>query len=135
MDIEKVRSFFAGDRFAQKAGIEIIDAQPGYSKCRMEITNDHLNAANVVQGGAIFTLADLAFAVASNSRGQLALGISANISFITGRSTGYLYAEAFELSEPKKLGNYEVKIIDEEGTLIALFNGVAYRKNQQVSFE
>lgn len=135
MDLEKVHSFFVNDRFAQKAGVEIIDAEPGYSRCQMKITEDHLNAANVVQGGAIFTLADLAFAIAANSRGQLALAINVNISFIAGRSSGYLYAEATEMSDPKKLGNYEVKVTDEEGSLIALFNGVAYRKSQQVSFE
>ena len=84
----------------------------------------------MVQGGAIFTLADLAFAVASNSRGQLALAINVNISFLAGRSSGTLTATAREVSEPKRLGAYDVLVTDEQGEVIARFNGMVYRKNE-----
>ena len=86
----------------------------------------------MVQGGAIFTLADLAFAVASNSRGQLALAINVNISFLAGRSSGMLVATAREVTEPKRLGAYDVLVTDGQGEVIARFNGMVYRKNEQL---
>jgi acyl-CoA thioesterase len=92
-----------------------------------------MNAANVVQGGAIFTLADLAFAVASNSHGQLALAINVNISFLKAATTGILYAVAKEVTEPGRLGAYDVLITDDKGEIIARFNGMVYRKNKQIA--
>ena len=59
------------DRFARAAGVEILDIRPGYAKARMKVTEKHLNAGGVCQGGALFTLADLAFAAVANSRGRL----------------------------------------------------------------
>lgn len=132
MDTDKARKFFAGDRFAALTGIEIVEVGKGYCKTRLVIEDKHLNAANVIQGGAIFTLADLALAVASNSHGQLALAINVNISFLSSKSTGTLYATATEVAEPKRLGAYDVLVTDEEGQIIARFNGMVYRKNQKL---
>lgn len=125
----------AGDRFAVLAGIEIVKTGRGYCRAKLKIEDKHLNGANVVQGGAIFTLADLAFAVASNSYGQLALAINVNISFLTGKSSGTLYAEATEVCKPKRLGAYDVLVTDEEGEIIARFNGLAYRKKEKAPGE
>ena len=41
-------------------GIELIEVGERYSIAKMEIQEKHLNAANIVQGGVIFTLADFA---------------------------------------------------------------------------
>jgi len=128
--LEKVKTYFAHDRFAELTGIEIVAAGKGYCRARLDITDKHLNAAQVVQGGALFTLADLAFAVASNSHGQLALAINANISFLRGVSSGTIYAEATETCDPHRLGAYDVLITDAEHQIIARFNGMVYRKNQ-----
>jgi acyl-CoA thioesterase len=133
MDTDTARGYFAGDRYAALTGVEIVEAGKGYCKASLTIEDKHLNAANVVQGGAIFTLADLAFAVASNSHGQLALAINVNISFLRGISSGTLYATATEVGEPKRLGAYDVMVTDEQGEIIARFNGMVYRKNQKLS--
>ena len=130
MNTDEARSLAARDLFATLVGIEIVEARPGYCKARLKVEDRHLNAANVVQGGAIFTLADLAFAVASNSRGRLALAINANISFLHGVTTGTLYATATEVDEPRRLGAYDVLITDDSSQIIARFNGLVYRKNQ-----
>ena len=127
MDTITARSIFSQDRYATLTGIEIVEARTGYCKARMNIEDKHLNAANVVQGGAIFTLADLAFAVASNSHGQLALAINVNISFLNSTSSGTLYATATEVDEPKRLGAYDVLVTNEQGKIIARFNGMVYR--------
>jgi acyl-CoA thioesterase len=73
----------------------------------------------------------LAFAVASNSQGQLALAINVNISFLGSKSSGTLYATATEVGEPKRLGAYDVLVTDEQTNIIARFNGMVYRKKHR----
>ena len=63
--LEQVQKVFANDRFATENGVVIDEVDDGYAKCSLEIQPHHLNAANTVLGGAIFTLADFAFAVAT----------------------------------------------------------------------
>ncbi len=133
MNRDMLLEFLSNDRYARLTGIEVIEIGEGYCKAKLEIRDEHLNAANVVQGGAIFTLADLAFAGASNSRGQLALAINANITILKGKSSGILYASAKEVSEPKRIGAYEVTVSDENEEIIAKFSGLVYRKNNDIS--
>ena len=132
MDYNKLKGFFKNDRFAASSGIKILEIKKGYCKAIMKIEDRHLNAANVVQGGAIFTLADLAFAAASNSHGMLSLAINVNISFLKGKSSGILYAIATEVCDPTKLGAYDVLVTDEKNDIIARFNGIVYRKNELI---
>lgn len=134
MDTKKARTHFSADQYAALAGVEIVEAGKGYCKTRLAIEDKHMNAANVVQGGAIFTLADFAFAVASNSHGQLALAVNVNISFLQAVSSGTLYAEAKEVAEPGRLGAYDVLVTDEAGEIVARFNGMVYRKKQKLPF-
>ena len=129
-----LREMLANDRFAANAGVELLEIQPGYAKARMLVTQNHLNAGGVCQGGALFTLADLAFAAASNSHAQLTLSITSNINFFRAESKGYLYAEAREVLNRKKLSNCEVRITNEAGELIATFNGTGYRKDTELPF-
>jgi len=135
MNTDKLIDFFKNDRYAQLTGIEILEASTGYCKAKLEIEDKHLNSANVVQGGAIFTLADLAFAVASNSHGQLALAINVNITFLKGKSTGTLYATATEVADPARIGAYDVLVTDENSAVVARFNGIVYRKNEHLNLK
>lgn len=129
--MQKTLDFFRqNDQFARHCGIELLAAEPGWARAKMQIQPFHLNGAKTVHGGAIFTLADYAFAVAANSQGQLALAINANTSFVKAAYSGALYAEAEELSVNKRLGTYQVRISDEQQQLIAQFNGTAYRKDE-----
>lgn len=129
--MEKALEFFRqNDHFARHCGIELLEAKPGWSRAKMQVHPFHLNGAKTVHGGAIFTLADYAFAVAANSQGQLALAISTNTSFVKAAYAGTLYAEAQELSINRKLGTYEVKITDDQQQLIAQFHGTAFRKEE-----
>ncbi len=130
MDIKTARTFFANDRYAALTGVEIVETGKGFCKTSLKIEDKHLNAAHVVQGGAIFTLADLAFAIASNSHGQLALAINVNISYLSSVSSGMLYATATEVNEPNRLGAYDVLVTDDQERVIARFNGMVYRKKQ-----
>lgn len=95
----------------------------------------HLNGGGVCQGGALFTLADLAFAAATNSHARLTLSITSNINFFKAESKGFLYAEAKEVFSHKRLANCEVNIRNEAGDLIATFSGSGYRKDTELPFE
>lgn len=133
--IMDIYEFLKGDRYALFSGVELIEVGPGYAKARMEIKPMHLNGGGVCQGGAIFTLADLAFAAAVNSHARLTLSIQTSINFFKAESAGFLYAEAIEILNRKKLSNCEVKITNEKGELIATFNGTGYRKETELPFE
>lgn len=114
--------------FARLAGIELLEVRPGYSRARMNITPDHLNSEGVCQGGALFTLADLAFAAASNSRGVLTFSLNASITFLRPVSRGCVYAEATELFNHHRVPFIEVRLTDDGGNLVAVFTSSGYRK-------
>jgi acyl-CoA thioesterase len=128
------REFIAEkDRFARHLGIEILLEGPGYAKVRMPVKEEHLNGLDIVHGGATFALADLAFAVASNSHGKVAVAINANVSYMAAAKKGAtLYAEAREKSRNHKLATYEVEVSDDNGELVAVFNGMVYRKKSDL---
>ncbi len=129
--MEKIKKFFASeDKFAIHNGIELLDAAPGWAKVSMKIAPYHMNGARTVHGGAIFTLADFAFAVASNSHGKLSMGINTSVSFVKSATKGTLYAEAQEQAINPKLASYHVHITDDNNEVIALFQGMVYRKNE-----
>ncbi len=129
----RLKKHFARDNFARLAGIELIEVDSGYAQASMAITPEHLNAQGLVHGGAIFTLADFVFAVASNSHGSIALAINASISFTKAVKEGVLIAEARETSRSHKLATYQVKVIDERGDMVAQFQGTVYRKEDKLS--
>ena len=131
--MQELKQFFStNDLFARHAGIELLEAGPGWAKASMRIEPFHFNGAKTVHGGAIFTLADFAFAVASNSHGSLAMGINTSVSFVKAALTGTLYAEALEQSKGPKLASYSVMITDDAGDVVAIFQGMAYRKKESI---
>ena len=119
------------DRFAKLLGVEILDVHPGYALVEMKIEDKHKNGINIVQGGAIFTLADYAFAAACNADGSTTVAINASISFFKAPQGAFLRAEAREEHKNRKICGYKVDIKDEDGTLIASFSGLGYRKKAE----
>jgi acyl-CoA thioesterase len=97
----------------------------------MEVKPFHINGVGLVHGGALFTLADFAFAAAANSHEEVAVAINASISYLKGVKAGTLYAEAEEISNSRKISTYSIRVTDSSGQLIALFQGMAYKKAQK----
>lgn len=118
------------DRFAANAGCRITEADTEHAIAEMVVTTAHLNGANVCQGGALFTLADLAIAALMNARGQLTVGISNSIMFVSSAQEGdLLRAEAVSVCDHHKIPSVEVRVTNQEGRLICHITGMGYRKN------
>ena len=120
------------DTFARLLGIELLEVGPGRSRVRMTVGKEHRNSVGMVHGGVIFTVADYAFAVACNSYGTVAVAVNCHISFLRPPAGETLVAEATEVSKSRRLGTYDVKVADGEGTLVAAFRGMAYRKDDVI---
>ena len=99
------------------------------------VRDKHLNAGGVCQGGALFTLADLAFAAVANSRGRLTLSLNANITFLRAISEGYVYAEATETFNHGRVPFIEVRLVDEQQQLIAVLTSSGYRKSEELNID
>lgn len=129
------QEFFKNDLFAEGTGVVLLEVREGYSKARLDIKKEHLNAGQRTQGGAIFTLADLALAAAANSHGTLAFSLSSTITFVRASGPGdTLFAEAHERYIGRSTGCYQVDITNQKGELIATFESSVFRKDQQVPF-
>lgn len=118
------------DQFAKFIGVEIVSAENGQARAKLVVQNKHMNGIGVVQGGAIFTLADTAFAAACNTRRSATVGIHANISYLKPGHGPVLWAEASGVRDGK-IGCYDVKIYDGDDSgpqhLIASFQGLSYQ--------
>ena len=130
--MDKIARFLENDRFARMAGIELLEVSPGRARAKMVVQDRHLNGVGIAHGGAIFTLADFAFAAASNAHGTVAVAISVSISFVKAVTGGVLTAEAHETSRNPKLATYDVAVRDEAGDLVASFHGMVYRKKDSI---
>ena len=128
MENQFIAEFFEKDQFAKESGIRIVEVRTGYARTEMTVGAHHLNAVGILQGGAIFTLADLAFAAASNSHGVVAVACQADITYFKAVESGTLTAVAEEISRTHRLSTCVVRITDEKSDLVALFKGVAYIK-------
>lgn len=128
---EELDKYFNDDQYAQHVGIELLEVSAGRAKAKMDIKDYHLNSVGIVHGAALFALADLVFSIASNSHGNIALAINANISFFQAVKEGTLIATGQEISFSPRLANYKIDITNELSELIATFQGMVYRKRER----
>lgn len=130
IDLDAIRRHFETDHFATSSGMRIVELLPGRARTVLQVEKRHLNSVGTVQGGAIFTLADLAFALACNCRGQVAVAVSTNLSFLKATRSGALYADAVEISRSRRLSTCTVRVTNDAGELVALFQGTAFIKDE-----
>lgn len=132
--MDNIKKFSKKDIFAKHCGCELVEVSKGRATAKLTLGKEHLNAAGVAHGGAIFTLADFAFAMASNSHGNLALAINVSVSFIKAVSSGVLTANVKEVSRNPKLATYSMVVTNDSGELIASLMGMVYRKKDKLGF-
>jgi acyl-CoA thioesterase len=127
--IMNIKELIANDQFAKYNGIELIDVSAGSAVAKMAIGPNHLNGVGIVQGGAIYTLADLALAAASNSHGVTSVGLTGNIAYFKAEKSGTLFATAREISLRRTVATYQVDVANQYHELVASFQGTVYRKS------
>lgn len=126
-DLNEIREFFANDRFATENGAVIEQVGENAATVSMNIDARHRNAAGIVMGGAIFTLADFAFAVASNHNKLGTVSLSANITFLKASKGDKLTAKAECVRDGRTTCYYRVDITDNTGALIAELTTSGYK--------
>lgn len=120
-DLEEIRSRFRHDRFATEATGAVIDsAEPGKAVCSLTLEGRHMNENHVPMGGAVFTLADIACAVAANGYSEKkTVTQQASITFLSPAKGKRLIAEAYCLRQGRTTALYGVDVKDELGTYVA----------------
>lgn len=136
---EKVREAIfrkVGDEpFAKKFGLRLIEVEKGYAKVEMDFTQDMENIFGMAHGGAIFSLIDEAFEVASNSHGTMAVALNMNINYTASPAkNSKLTAEAKEFNKTKKTAAYNIEVKDEQNNLIASCQSIVYRMEKPLPF-
>ena len=119
--LDQIRACFAGDRFAtETTGCEIVSAEPGRAVCSMAVRPGLLNANFVPMGGAIFTLADFAFAVAANGHSQrITVTQQVSVTCLSPSRGKTLIAEAKGLKAGRTTCLYAVDVTDDLGAQVA----------------
>lgn len=117
--LKKVQDRFANDRYATSNGAVIEEIGDGYAEISMEIDDHHYNAAGGVMGGAIFTIADFAFAVAANWQGRQVLSQTAQITYLGKVKGKKMIARARQVKDGRTMCYYVVDVTDELGNQVA----------------
>ena len=126
MDEQEIRKFFEKDGYAAACGITIDQVSEGCATCSFEVKPHHLNAGNVVQGGALFTLGDFAFAVAANAKGCKTVSLENQITFMHSAKGKKIVATATEISAAKNVCFYQVELSDDNGRTVARMSVTGY---------
>ena len=121
--------------FGRKFGITLVDVQEGFAKVEMPFTSDMENMFGMAHGGAIFSLMDAAFEVASNSHGTMAVALSMSVNYLASPAKGVkLIATAKEINKTKRTAAYDIRATDEEGKLLASCQSLVYRMDKPLPF-
>lgn len=120
-----VAAMWAGDAASKALGMEILDVGPGHATLAMRVRPDMINGWEICHGGLIAALADSAFAVACNSRGQVTVAAGFDIAFLEpGRLGDQLVAQVRETAVRGRSGIYDVTVRREaDDVVLAEFRG------------
>ena len=125
---DEVRERVDSDAFCDTLGIDVIELDVGYARTELTIMEDLLNFHGTPHGGAIYSLADAAFAAASNSHGTTAVALETNMSYLEAIDVDKtITAEAEETHLAGSTAEYEVEVTDGADDRIATFRGRVYR--------
>lgn len=127
-----VAKMMKDDAFSRWLGIEILETGPGFSKIRLKVRPEMNNGFSITHGGIAYSLADSAFAFASNSHGRLSVALETNISYTKKVTSGdTLTATAEELSLGNTIGVYDIRVTNQNDEQVATFRGTVFRTKEQ----
>jgi len=129
---KQIHDHIQRDPFANLLGAKVEILGPGHSRVTLTVRDDMVNFHGFTHGGVIFSLGDIAFAAASNSRGQTAVALNVAVNFLKATTIGArLVAEAREQHAGGPVALYDITITDERtGELVAKSENLVYRKKE-----
>ncbi|MEM2902449.1 MAG: hotdog fold thioesterase [Candidatus Bathyarchaeia archaeon] len=128
-----IKSWMSNDTLYRNYGIKLVELGEEYAETEMVVREDMNNFLGITHGAMIFALADQAFAASSNSKGQASVALNMSIAFLEAPKIGEkLVAKARMLSSTRRTGLYDIKVYGENGRLIAVCQGLVYRKKESV---
>ena len=128
--LEELKDFFGHDRFAEHAGCRIVKGSRDHAVCELDIQDHHRNALGNVMGGAIFTLADFALAIASNTGGNPSVSVSSTIEYLSASKGTCLIATCNADKSGRRLGFYTTDVTDDTGRRIARVTTTVFRESE-----
>ena len=127
-DVKEARAFFEGDKYALRTGVTLDALEEDCAKCSVTLDDAlHSNAAGGVMGGVIFTLADFAFAAASNNMHRVTVALDVHVHFLSAAKGRRLFAETKCIKDGRTTCVYDVDVTDDTGRLVARFTGTGYK--------
>ncbi|HII07365.1 MAG TPA: hotdog fold thioesterase [Methanotrichaceae archaeon] len=132
---EAIRKRVEKEPYAKKMGLKLVEVDSGYSLVEMKFTEDMENVFGMAHGGAIFSLIDEAFEVASNSHGTVSVALSMSVTYVSSPKRGdRLLAEGKEVSRSNRVATYSIQVKTEKNDLIAICQALVYRKRDPLPF-
>jgi acyl-CoA thioesterase len=123
-NVAELKAKEAGEPIASFLNMKLAELTPGYSKVTMKLTADHMNFNGLVFGGIVMSIADQAFAYATNSLVSPSIATQFNIHLIAGASPGdELIAECRVIKSGRRIGVSEMTVTNQAGKLIAKATG------------
>ncbi|MBN1177396.1 MAG: PaaI family thioesterase [Dehalococcoidales bacterium] len=114
----------ANEPIASFLNMKLLELTPGYSRVSMKLTDDHMNFNGLVFGGIVMSIADQAFAYATNSLVSPSIATQFNIHLISGARPGdELIAECRVIRSGRRIGVSEMTVTNQDGKLIAKATG------------
>lgn len=134
-DPEKLKSkllAFAQDfPFFNLVGFEVLDCDPGFSKCQIRLRPELLNPNGVLHGGVLATLIDAGitqamlmtdeYQVIRDTKGAMST-VDLHIKYLRPISNGLAVCESRIVHLGKRIVHAEAKVQNEEGKDLALGN-------------
>lgn len=130
----KLLELFQQDTYSDLIGAALESVEPGYCRVSVVVAESMLNFHGTTHGGIVFGLADIAFAAACNSHGQVAVALSMDIHYVNPSKVGdHLVAEAKEVSRSAATALYDITVIEKDSNqVIAKLQAMAYRKREMI---
>lgn len=126
---QDIVNFMKQDPFANHLGISLTCCEEGFAETTVQIDENMMNFHAAAHGGLIFTLADYAFAAASNSYGQVAVGLNVHMSYLAPGLVGNtLKCTATEVNRTPRIAVYRMTVKNDLDQIIATMEGTVYRK-------
>ena len=125
--IDDARAYFYNDKFATDNGITLLELDDAHAVSSLTVSERHRNAYGGVMGGAIFTLADFAFAALTNDLERKTVAQQVSINYLSAPKGEKLTATATYKKDGRSSCVVNVDVTDDLGREVAQFVGVGFK--------